>query len=108
MVLPFGIICTTASHSCSHSPSLIHQIEADCASLGRSYVGIMQLDAHTPTLHGARVAAYLLDPMSAQVQKTSIGLPVVPDKHEQMVCDLIKRVGGRAAAVEFEQLRLEG
>ena len=121
----------------------IHQIEADCPSLGRNYVGIMQLDAHvrvstdrwksehdlaeyadqvlktwvrrvkgdgqvTPILQAAHVAAYLLDPMFAQVRKTSIGLPVVPDEHEQMVRDLIKRVGGYVAAVEFEQLRLEG
>ena len=121
----------------------IHQIEANCPSLGRSYVGIMQLDAHvrastdrwqsepdlaeyadqvlktwerrvkgdgqvTPILQAAHVAAYLLDPMFVQVRKTSIGLPVVPDEHEQMVNDLIKRVGGRVTAVEFEQLRLEG
>ena len=86
----------------------IHQIEVDCLSLGCSYVGIMHLDAHTPILHAAHVAAYLLDPMFAQVRKTCIGLPVVPDEHEHMVRDLIKRVGGRAAAVEFEQLRLEG
>ena len=46
--------------------------------------------------------------MSAEVRKTSIGLPVLPDEHEQMARDLIKRVGSHAAAAEFEQLRLEG
>ena len=121
---------------------LLHQIEVDCPSLGRSYVGITQLDPHvrastdrwqsepdlaeyadqvlktwerrvkgygqvTPILQAAHVAAYLLDPMFAQVRKTCIGLPVVPDEHEHMVRDLIRRVGGRAAAVEFEQLRLK-
>ena len=62
----------------------------------------------TPILQAAHVAAYLLDPMYAQVRKTSIGLPVVLDEHEQLARDLIKRVGGRAAAGECEQLRLEG
>ena len=121
----------------------IHQIEADCPSLGRSYVGIMQLDAHvrastqrwqgkpdlaedadqvlktwerrvtgdgqvTPLLQAAHVAAYLLDPMYAHVQRTSFDLPVVPREHHKMARDLVTRVGGHAAAKEFEQLLLEG
>ena len=66
-------------------------------------------DGHvTPFFQAAHVVVYLLDHMYAQVRKTSIGLHVVPDEHEQLARDLIKRVGGRAAAVEFEQLPLEG
>lgn len=62
----------------------------------------------TPILQAAHAAAYLLDPMYAQVQKTGVDLPVVPQEHEQMARDLVKRVGGAAAAREFEQLLLEG
>ena len=66
-------------------------------------------DGHvTPLLQAAHVAVYLIDPMYAQVRKTSIGLHVVPDEHEQLARDLIKLVGVRAAAVEFEQLPLKG
>ena len=121
----------------------IHQIEADCPSLGRSYVSIMQLDAHvrasterwrrepdraeeagqvlstwerrvtgdgqvTPILQAAHAAAYLLDPMYAQVQRTRVDLPAVPLEHEQMAREFVKRVGGEGAAREFEQLLLEG
>jgi hypothetical protein len=121
----------------------VHQIEADCPSLGRSYKGIMQLDEHmrasterwkskpalkadadrvletwerrlegngqvTPILQAAHVAAYLLDPMYATVEKVDVSLPEVPAEHEQMARDLVKRVGGAAAAREFEQLLLGG
>jgi hypothetical protein len=121
----------------------VHQIEADCPSLGRSYEGIMQLDEHvrasteswkskpafqadaeqvletwerrlkgngqvTPILQAAHVAAYLLDPAYATVDKDCVSLPEIPAEHEQMARDLVKRVGGAAAAREFEQLLLGG
>ena len=62
----------------------------------------------TPLLQAAHVAAYLLDPMYAQVQRTSVDLPVVPWEHHKMARDLFMRVGGHDATKEFEQLLLEG
>jgi hypothetical protein len=121
----------------------IHQIEADCPSLGRSYEGIMQLDEHVrasterwkskhafqadadqvletweqclkgngqvmPILQAAHVAAYLLDPAYATVDKNCVSLPEIPAEHEQMPRDLVKHVGRAAAVKEFEQLLLGG
>ena len=64
----------------------------------------------TPIFQAAHVAAHLLDPMYAQGWNTPIAicLPVVPEEHEQMARDLIKRVGSHEAAAKFEQVRLEG
>jgi hypothetical protein len=118
----------------------VHQIDADCPSLGRSYEGIMQLHEHvrasterwksnppdqvletweqrlkgngqvTRILQAAHVAAYkyLVDPAYATVDKDCVSLPEIPAEHEQMARDLVKRVGGAAAAREFEQLLLGG
>jgi hypothetical protein len=38
----------------------------------------------------------------------TVSLPEIPAEHEQMSRDLLKRVGGAAAAREFEQLLLGG
>jgi hypothetical protein len=92
----------------------IHQIEADCPSLGRSYAGIMDLEKHlraatrrwqsdlllvadadtalntwecrregcnsrTPVLQAAHVAANPLDPTHADVDKTCVAPPEVPE-----------------------------
>jgi hypothetical protein len=62
----------------------------------------------TPILQAEHVAAYLLDPMFATVGRTRVSVPEVPAEHEQMARDLVKRVGGAAAAKEFELLLLAG
>jgi hypothetical protein len=62
----------------------------------------------TPILQAAHVAAFLLDPAYATVDKDCASLPEMPAEHEQMSRDLLNRVGGAAAAREFEQLLLGG
>jgi hypothetical protein len=59
-------------------------------------------------LQAAHVAAYLLDPAYATVDKDWVSLPEIPAEHEQMARDLVRRVGRAAAAREFEQLLLGG
>jgi hypothetical protein len=58
----------------------------------------------TPILQAAHVAAYLLDPAYATVDKDCVSLPEIPAEHKHMARDLVKRVGRAPAARKFDQL----
>jgi hypothetical protein len=56
----------------------------------------------TSILQAAHVAANLLDPAYAAVDKDCDSLPEILVEHEQMAHDLVKRVHRAAAVMEFE------
>jgi hypothetical protein len=62
-----------------------------------------------PLLQAPHIAAYLLDPLYADVTSEHyVNLPSINPEHEQAAKNLIQRVGGIAAERQFTRLILEG
>jgi hypothetical protein len=61
-------------------------------------------------LNPSHIAAYLLDPLYAASATVGDGMqmPIVPEKHEKLARELIQRVGGVAASVQFDELSMAG
>jgi hypothetical protein len=59
-------------------------------------------------LQPAHVATFPLDLLYAVENDGNLDLPDVPEEHEKMAKEIVRRVGSEASAAQFQRLRLSG